>query len=176
MIIHRSEEILVTISRSAEETIRFAQKFAQKLKGGEIIGLIGDLGAGKTVFVKGLSEELGIKEAVTSSTFVVLKEYNILQPMLHLRGVTKGLTKFVHIDAYRVGTPNDIISVGIEDYFNRKDVVMVIEWAEKIKKLLPKNTIYINFKHISENEREISILNRVSTYEVDNRFRDNIIR
>ncbi|MCL5407025.1 MAG: tRNA (adenosine(37)-N6)-threonylcarbamoyltransferase complex ATPase subunit type 1 TsaE [Patescibacteria group bacterium] len=159
------------ISRNTGETIESAQKFAKKLKGGETIGLIGDLGAGKTVFVKGLAEELGIKEAITSPTFVILKEYDILRPRPHLSGGGKGLKKLIHIDTYRVENIEDIKSVGIEDYFGRKDIIIVVEWAEKIKKLLPKNTIYINFKHIDKNSREISIFNRVSTYEVDNGFR-----
>ena len=65
----------------------------------------------------------------------------------------------VHIDAYRAETIEDIKSVGIEDYLNREDVVMAIEWAEKIKEILPKNTIHINFKHLDKNSREISIKN-----------------
>lgn len=138
------------ISHSAIETIKFARKFAKKLRGGEVIGLVGDLGSGKTTFVKGLAEELGIKENITSPTFVLLKEYAfrhaILRPKLHLVGVTKRLKNLVHIDAYRAESIEDIKSVGIEDFIGRKDVVMVIEWAEKIKAILPKNTIYIKFK------------------------------
>jgi len=143
------------ITRNPDETIEYAKKFAKKLKGGEVIGLIGELGSGKTTFVKGLAEDLGIRENITSPTFVILKEYNILRPKVHLRGVHKKVEILVHIDAYRVGNIDDIKSVGIEDYFGRKDVVMVIEWAEKIREILPKNTIYINFKHINENRREI---------------------
>lgn len=149
------------ISRSAEETINFAQKFTQKLKGGEIIGLIGELGSGKTTFVKGLAEGLGVKEPITSPTFVILKEYAfrhaILRPLIHLRGVSKRLRKFVHIDAYRVENLDDIKSVGVEDYLGRKDVVMVIEWAEKIREILPETTIYIEFKFVDEKSRKIVI-------------------
>ncbi len=149
------------ITKNAEETFKYGQKFAQKLKSGEVVGLIGDLGAGKTVFVKGLAEGLGIKESITSPTFVVLKEYNILRPNLHLQGEGDKVKKLVHVDAYRAETIDDIKSVGIEDFLCRDDVVLVIEWAEKIKDVLPKNTermVYINFKHINENKREISIL------------------
>jgi len=146
------------ISPSAKATIELAQKFAKSLKGGEIIGLIGELGSGKTVFVKGLAKGLGIKEIITSPTFVILKEYDILRPKIHLRGVSKGLRKFVHVDAYRVESIGDIISAGIEDFLGRKDVIIVIEWAEKIKEILPKSTIYINFKYKDKNKREISII------------------
>lgn len=152
---------MVTITHSPEETINFAQKFARKLKGGEIIGLIGELGGGKTTFVKGLAEGMGVKEPITSPTFVLLKEYAfrhaILRPKLHLQGVIKGLSKFVHVDAYRTESIEDIISVGIEDYLNRKDIVIVIEWAEKIREILPKSTIYIEFKFVDEKSRKIVI-------------------
>ena len=135
------------ITHNPDETIEYARKFAHKLKGGEIIGLIGELGSGKTTFVKGLARGLGIKEPITSPTFVMLKEHRIPkanQPIL------------VHVDAYRIESLGDIKSVGIEDYLNRDDVILVIEWAEKIKKILPKDTLEINFKHKSEKEREIN--------------------
>jgi len=143
------------LTRSAEETIEYGLKFAKKLKGGEIIGLVGDLGGGKTTFVKGLAEGLKVAETITSPTFVILREYNILRPKVHLRGVLSGL-KLVHIDAYRVETLEDIKSVGIEDYLSRNDVVMVIEWAEKIKEILPEKTKYIHFEHINQDSRRIA--------------------
>lgn len=156
-----SEEILETITHSALETIEYARKFAKSLKGGEIIGLIGDLGGGKTTFTKGLAEGLGVKESITSPTFVILKEYAfsqaILRPKPHLPGEENRLKKFVHIDAYRAETLDDIKSVGIEDFIGRNDVVIVVEWAEKIKELLPKSTIYIGFEAEGENDRKISI-------------------
>lgn len=137
------------ITQSQEETIQAGIDLAKKLKGGEILSLSGDLGSGKTTFLKGLAEGLKIIETITSPTFVILKDYNgkIENKDIH----------FVHIDAYRTNSIEDIISVGIEDYINRKDVVMAIEWAEKIKKILPKNIIQLNFKTISENKREIRI-------------------
>jgi len=135
------------ISCGQNETIEYAKKFAKKLKGGEVIGLIGELGSGKTTFVKGLAEGLGIKESITSPTFLMLKEYDILRPKVHLVGVHRKVRILVHVDAYRVENIKDIKSVGIEDFLSRKDAIVVIEWAEKIKKILPKNAIYIYFKH-----------------------------
>lgn len=137
---------------SAEETIEYGINFAKKLKGGEVLALTGDLGSGKTTFIKGLAEGLRVADNITSPTFVILKNYPILTSDSHLRG---GL--FVHIDAYRAETIEDIKSVGIEDYLNRDDVIMAIEWAEKIQDILPKNTINITFKHLDENKREIKI-------------------
>lgn len=150
--------MLSMISHNVEDTIESAIKFAKRLKGGEVIGLIGELGSGKTTFVKGLAEELKVEEVITSPTFVILKEYNILRPKIHLGGVSKKVKKLIHIDAYRMENIEDINSVGIEDFLNRDDVVIVIEWAEKIREILPKKTIYINFKHINENKREILLL------------------
>lgn len=135
------------ISHNVQETIRFAQKIAQKLKGGEVIGLTGELGSGKTIFMKGLAEGLKVNNTITSPTFVLLKSY---------RGKIKNKKiELAHVDAYRIETIEDIKSIGIEDYLNHDDIILAIEWVEKIKEILPKNTIYIKFKHISENEREI---------------------
>lgn len=146
------------ISKSPEETINYALEFASRLQGGEILALHGDLGSGKTTFTKGLAEGLKINDIITSPTFVLLKEYTfrhaILRPKSHLRGAIGFL---VHIDAYRADSIEDIKSVGIEDYFDRSDVVLVIEWAEKIKDILPENVININFSQGEENERKIQI-------------------
>src|SRR3990172_10990495 len=146
------------ISKNTEETIEYARKFAKTLKGGEVIGLIGDLGSGKTTFVKGLAEELKVADSITSPTFVILKEHTIPPRHLHLEGEkveVEGL--MVHVDAYRAETIEDIKSVGIEEYFFRDDVIVVIEWAEKIQEILPNSTIYINFEHINNNQRKITI-------------------
>lgn len=137
------------ILKSAEETIEYGRDFGQKLKGGEVLALTGDLGSGKTTFIKGLAEGLRVADNITSPTFVILKSY--------LGKIDNRNIEFVHIDAYRAETIDDIKSVGIEDYLNREDVVIAVEWAEKIRELLPKNTIHINFKHLDENKREIEI-------------------
>lgn len=141
---------MVETTHDAQESMEFAKKFATNLKGGEVLALYGDLGAGKTTFTKGLAEELRVEENITSPTFVMLKKYPA-----KLSGGQK--VELVHIDAYRVETIEDIKSVGIEDFLNRNDVVMVIEWAEKIKEILPNDVIDINFKYIDENTREIEL-------------------
>ncbi len=135
------------ITTSEKQTLALAKKIAGKLKGGEIIGLSGDLGAGKTVFVRGLAQGLGIKSRITSPTFVLMKIYKI-------KGKTK-IKNLVHIDAYRINSYRDITAIGVQEYFYRPDTVVVIEWAEKIKKILPAKTRYINIKHGQENIRKI---------------------
>jgi tRNA threonylcarbamoyladenosine biosynthesis protein TsaE len=134
------------ISYSEKQSFNFAKKFASRLKGGEIIGLGGELGAGKTIFAKGLAAGLGIKKNITSPTFALMKVYKI-------RGGK--IKKFIHIDAYRLKKPKDIISLGVQEYFNRLENVIIIEWADKIKKILPKKTIYIKINSKGEKERII---------------------
>ncbi len=135
------------ITSSEKETFNFAKKFAKRLKGGEIIGLIGDLGAGKTVFAKGLAAGLGVKKNITSPTFVLMKVYQTKYP---------NIKYLIHIDAYRLKTPEDLITIGAEEYFNRPDAVTVIEWADKIKKVLPKKARFVIIK-ITKDKREMII-------------------
>ncbi|MFH1661779.1 MAG: tRNA (adenosine(37)-N6)-threonylcarbamoyltransferase complex ATPase subunit type 1 TsaE [Candidatus Falkowbacteria bacterium] len=132
---------------SEKQTFNFAKKFAKTLKGGEVIGLIGDLGAGKTVFTKGLASGLDIKNNITSPTFVLMKIYKTSN-----RSSIKNLC---HIDAYRIKTHQDIIAIGAQEYFNREDTITVIEWADNIKKILPKKTRFITLKNLEKNKRSI---------------------
>ena len=127
--------------------MNLAAEIAQSLHGGEVLALSGELGGGKTTFTKGLAEALKVEESITSPTFVMLKSYPAK--------LNKSYITLVHIDAYRAETIEDIKSVGIEDFLNRNDVIMVVEWAEKIREILPKNIININFKFIDQNTREI---------------------
>ncbi len=138
------------ITNSEEQTFGLAKEFAKTFKGGEIIGLTGNLGAGKTIFTKGLAAGLGIKQTVNSPTFVLMKVYQIRHPKSDIR-------ELIHIDAYRIKSGQDIIAVGAQEYFNRDDVVTVIEWADKIKKILPKKTRYISINNKGENIRIINI-------------------
>ena len=135
-----------TITNSEKETLALAKKYAKTLKGGEIIGLIGNLGAGKTVFVKGLASGLGLKKNITSPTFVIMKPY------LVKRGKIKN---FVHIDAYRLKSGQDLITIGAQEYFSQPRTLTVIEWADRVKKVLPKRTKYIKIKILEDNKRKI---------------------
>ena len=101
-------------TKSAEETLSVAEAFAEKLKGGDVVLLSGELGAGKTTFTKGVARFLGVKDVVTSPTFTIVKEYE-----------GENLNLF-HMDLYRVS--GDTIDLGLEDYLERKDGVTVIEW------------------------------------------------
>lgn len=153
------------ITRSHKETLAYGQKFAWRLKGGEVIGLVGELGSGKTTFTQALAKALHVKENITSPTFVILKNYPAK--------IDDKKIDFVHVDAYRMEKPEDIESVGLSDYLNRQDTIIVIEWADKIKKILPKGTIYINFDYIAENTRKISVKNTRWLTKFDNLLQYN---
>jgi tRNA threonylcarbamoyladenosine biosynthesis protein TsaE len=137
------------ITNSEKETYNFAKKFAKTLKGSEIIGLIGDLGAGKTIFTKGLGAGLGIKENITSPTFVLMKIYPVKNH--------KTIKQLCHIDAYRISA-HDIFAIGADDYFNNKYTVSVVEWANNIKDILPVKIINVNIIN-KEGKRILVLIN-----------------
>jgi tRNA threonylcarbamoyladenosine biosynthesis protein TsaE len=117
----------------------FAQKFF-KTKGG-VIALSGNLGSGKTTFLQGFAKGLKIKENILSPTFVIMKRFG----------------NFYHFDCYRINKPEEILELGFKKIISNPKNIVAIEWPEKIKDILPKNTIYINFKFVDENKRDIII-------------------
>lgn len=129
-----------TITYSEKQTFNLGKKLAKKLRNGKVIALIGPLGAGKTVLIKGLAKGLGIKKTITSPTFVLMKIYRTRIE------ADKKIKWLVHVDAYRLKSGQDLVSIGLEDWFNRPDTVTVIEWADRVKDILPKNTITIKIE------------------------------
>ena len=127
-----------------EETMKLANDFAAELKGGEVVLLNGDLGAGKTTFTQFVFKALGVKEVVNSPTFAILKSY-------------KGKFQLHHFDTYRI-TIEEAIESGFDEIFNETESVIFVEWSENISQLIPKNDIQINIKYINENEREFEII------------------
>ena len=126
-------------SNSKESTINFAKELGPKLKNGTVICFYGDLGAGKTTFIKGLDQGLEIKEIVQSPTFNIMKLY------------FSGTRPLIHIDAYRLAdNENDI---GLDEYIGYEKGITVIEWPMYIEKLLPKEFIRISIQYLNENER-----------------------
>lgn len=119
-----------------------------------VIALSGNLGAGKTTFVQGFARALGIKVPVQSPTFVLMKIYPLKKKKYPIR--------LVHIDAYRIKMPQEFNHLGFRELMHDKDVVILIEWADKIKKLLPNDTMWIKFrheKHINKRIIQIKMLN-----------------
>ncbi len=137
------------ITNSSDETINFGLTLAKKSKGGEIYSLIGDLGGGKTHFTKGFALGLNIKKQISSPSFILMKIYKINHKKIKI---------FCHVDVYRLKRPEEILEVGLEEYLRRKDTITVIEWADKIKKiLLPYKQKVLHFQFIDKNKRKITI-------------------
>ena len=137
------------ITNSPEQTKQLAAKIASQFRGGEVIGLVGELGSGKTTFVQGLAKGLGIDEIVNSPTFVLMKMYKTEDRRPKI---------LIHVDCYRLTDSQELIDIGLEEYLGKEDTVVVIEWAEKVQDLLPKDSMMIEFKEgENENQRVIKI-------------------
>ncbi|MCX6744854.1 MAG: tRNA (adenosine(37)-N6)-threonylcarbamoyltransferase complex ATPase subunit type 1 TsaE [Candidatus Parcubacteria bacterium] len=141
------------ILKTEKDTQKFAIKLAKSLKGGEIIALEGDLGAGKTTLTQYLAKAFKVKEKVTSPTFVLMKIYNT-SPRLK----APSPKHFIHVDCYRLDDPQELFYLGIEEYLNKKESLVIIEWADKIKSYLKnfKKVVWIKII-IRGNAREFKI-------------------
>lgn len=133
------------ISHSAEETFALGREFAARARRGDVLALAGDLGAGKTHFVKGLAAGLGIAAPVTSPTFTLIHEY------------PSGRLPLFHIDCYRLETADELLGIGIDEYL-RADGITVIEWADKFTELLPADAQWIRFSVGENDAREIQMV------------------
>lgn len=127
------------VSESADQTRDFAKNYAATLRGGDVLLLDGEMGAGKTVFVQGLAAGLGISETPTSPTYAYMNDYD---------------GRLFHYDCYRIETPEQAERLGLADYFDMGGVC-VIEWWQNIAPLLPENCKRVRIKKIGENAREI---------------------
>lgn len=148
-----------SITSSPTETKNLAKEIAQDLlkgqagilkkksqKTGFVIGLKGELGSGKTSFVQGFAKGLGIKEKILSPTFVIYKKFKI-----------KNSKYFYQFDCYRIQKAKDILDLNFKEIISNPENIILVEWADKIKKIMPKNTLWINFKLINENTRHLSL-------------------
>lgn len=142
------------ITKSAEETQGLGEKLAASLKSGDVLALHGNLGSGKTTFVQGLAKGLGISQRIISPTFIIMRSYTIKK---FRSKDDKPLSEkmFYHVDLYRIRNATDIEGLGLQEIMEDKHAIVVIEWAEKIEKFLPKQTKRIYFTYRNEHEREI---------------------
>ncbi len=142
------------ISKSLKETRDIANAFLEKIgmnfyeDEATVVGLYGDLGSGKTTFTKSVAELLGIKEDITSPTFVIEKIYEI---------DNLNFKRLIHIDAYRIENPKELLVLEWEHIVKDPHNLILIEWPEKVEENLPDNHIKVFFKFVSETEREIEI-------------------
>jgi tRNA threonylcarbamoyladenosine biosynthesis protein TsaE len=137
-------------SRSPQETEAIAARFAASLRPGAVTALHGDLGAGKTVFARGVARALGIAEPVTSPTFTLVQEYEV-------PGAPHGIRRLCHLDLYRIETPEAAGEFGIDDYLDADDTVLLVEWPERLGGCLPDHARHVHLRHDGPEEREIDI-------------------
>ncbi len=126
-------------SSSREQTLELAEAYAKTLRGGDVVLLEGDMGAGKTLFCKGLAKGLGITEEVTSPTYAYMNDYD---------------GRLFHYDCYRIESVAQAESLGLADYFDMGGIC-VIEWSQNIAPLLPKKVKRVYIRKLGDNEREI---------------------
>ncbi|MBZ9578169.1 tRNA (adenosine(37)-N6)-threonylcarbamoyltransferase complex ATPase subunit type 1 TsaE [Patescibacteria group bacterium] len=131
------------------QTKKLGEKFAKEIlkkkskKKAFVVGLEGELGGGKTTFLQGLAKGLGIKEKILSPTFVIMKKIN----------------GFYHIDCYRVERPKELLVLGFKEIISNPKNIIVIEWADRIRKIMPKDTLWIKFDFIDRRKRKITFRN-----------------
>lgn len=150
------EKISTFESRSSEETRTIAASLAQDVlesgrrrKGAFVTALRGELGAGKTTFVQGFADGLGIKKGVLSPTFVLIKRFFVKRSEFH---------HFFHIDFYRLRGKDEVKNLGLKNIFADRSNVVAVEWPDRVLELLPKDTLWIDFEHgRGEEERKIKI-------------------
>lgn len=128
------------VSHSDQDTVNLAKDLAPGLKAGDIIALIGDIGTGKTTFVKAIAKALGISETVSSPTFTIVREYR------------SGKFPLFHFDVYRLSNEDEFYDIGAEEYLYG-DGITIIEWADIVEDALPLNTMIIEIKY-GNNEGE----------------------
>ena len=137
------------ISPSAFKTRKFAEKFAKQIlkqktlqtEAAAVICLCGELGSGKTTFLQGFAKGLGVKEKILSPTFIIMRKFK----------------NFFHFDCYRIENPKEILSLGFKEIINNPSNIISIEWADRIKKILPPKKYEIKFQILGRNKRKIKI-------------------
>jgi tRNA threonylcarbamoyladenosine biosynthesis protein TsaE len=139
------------ISKSSKETQKLGKILAEELKNGGIIALEGELGSGKTTFTQGFLSGLELGGPYTSPTFVVIKRYR-----RKIKKAKAELGNAYHIDAYRVCS-KDMSNLGWEEIISNPENIVIIEWANRIKKLIPAKAIWIKFEWIDNNTRKIKL-------------------
>jgi len=130
-------------TKKAGEILAWAAK--KKKNKSLIIGLRGDLGGGKTTFTQGFAKGLGVKDKITSPTFVIFKKYSF------------DGGNFYHVDCYRIRDAADLAELDFNEVLKSDKNIVMIEWAEKIKAILPEDTIWMDFKYLNNNQRKITL-------------------
>ena len=144
---------MVIETKSASETVQIGKKIGSRLLSGDVVALVGELGAGKTQFIKGLAAGAGVGKPtyISSPSFTLINEY-------------VGRIPFYHIDLFRLRTEKEAEELGLEEYFQGRGIT-AIEWADKIPSLLPKEILWIHIHYTGKNSRSLKILGKGKHYE-----------
>ena len=139
-------------TKSTSETIRLGKKIGKLLTAGDVVALVGELGAGKTQFIKGLAAGVGMGNPtyISSPSFTLINEY-------------PGKIPFYHVDLFRLAREKDAEDLGLEDYFQGGGIT-AIEWADKIPSLLPKEMLFIHIAYTGKNKRSLEIIGKGKRY------------
>ena len=134
------------VSGSEKETMEIASDLAKNVKAPAFICLRGELGAGKTVFAKGFARSLGISEKrIKSPTYTFVREYKVKR------------NKLYHFDFFRIEKPDDLMTETVREIFERKNAIIIMEWPEHVRQILPPGSKEIRFEYVDENTRKITI-------------------
>ena len=149
---------LEILSKSSQATVDLGKKFSKILQGGDIIIFSGELGGGKTTFISGLADGLGIKENLSSPSFTIINEYDA------------GKLKLVHIDFYRLDGIDEFDNIGLDDHIYDGSAVLCIEWGEKVRQYIKKDYLNIGFNYIIENKESMD--KRIIRFDSSNSYWD----
>lgn len=145
----------ILTASSPEETQKFGEKFARELfcfktRRAIVLSLEGELGGGKTTFLKGLAKGMGISEVVKSPSFVIMKKYRIEKKKFKK-------SFFYHLDCYRIQKANEILDIGWEKIIRNSLNIVAVEWGDQIKKIMPKDYIKMKFEFTGKSKRKIQL-------------------
>ncbi|NUQ57423.1 MAG: tRNA (adenosine(37)-N6)-threonylcarbamoyltransferase complex ATPase subunit type 1 TsaE [Candidatus Paceibacter sp.] len=156
----------IFISNNQDDTQKIARDLAEEILAGKamsrlnldiggegavVVALIGYLGGGKTTFARGFADGLGIEEKTKSPTFIIFRKSKIKNQKSKFKNL-------YHFDVYRIHDEKEILNLGWEEIISNPENIVLVEWADKIEKILPKNCVRINFKHLAGDKREIEII------------------
>lgn len=134
----------IVISKSPEETIEVAMELGRRLRDGEVVALVGELGTGKTTFVKGLARSFFIPEEILSPSFLLARTY-------------RGKRVLHHLDLYRLKNAAELAEVGLDGLLPPEEGVTAVEWADRFPTVIPKDAIWVILEHEGGDRRKITI-------------------
>ncbi|MBU4298729.1 tRNA (adenosine(37)-N6)-threonylcarbamoyltransferase complex ATPase subunit type 1 TsaE [Patescibacteria group bacterium] len=152
------------LTDNPSQTKKLGERLAKKIlmaypkKTAKVFGLEGNLGSGKTTFLQGFAKGLGIKQKILSPTFIIMRKFEIRNPKSETNSKFQfpKFQTFYHIDCYRIEQLKEVLDLGFREIVKNPQNIVAIEWADRIRKILPKTTLMLKFKFLDKNKRLIS--------------------